>query len=150
MKMNRKMAGKVIFAGIAGMGIFIVLIFLAAILVPKPAVPDVPDGFLAGFLMLISVVIAMFASGALAVLLAFKDITSFRYVLFIPLCSGLVTSIVPLLFALLFALFSLGLLVIALIAIAICLAISVIGGLVMYLLRDRVRALSGKSRATGG
>jgi hypothetical protein len=102
--------------------------------IPKPEHPDVPDGFLAGFLMNFDVAISMFLSGAVVMFLTFNDNLSWKYDLAVPFLAGLVTAIPALLIALFFALFSLGLFVISIIVILLCLIIAEVGGLTVYVI----------------
>jgi hypothetical protein len=135
---------KAVGSGLLGIGIFVSLLFLAAMIIPKPEHPDVPDGFLAGFLMIADVAVAMFLSGAIAMFLTFKDISSWKYGLAVPFFSGMVASIPALLIAILFALFSLGLFFISLFVIFLCLIIAELGGISVYVILSAVTAFKKK------
>jgi|AGTN01.1.fsa_nt_gi hypothetical protein len=134
-----KIFWKALGSGLLGIGVFVILLLIISMLLPRRDYTDIPDGFAAGFLLILNVAISMFFSGAIAIFLTYKDDSPLKYVLAVPLFSGLVTSIPALLIALVLALVSIGLFLISLIVILICLLIAEAGGLIVYIFLYFVR-----------
>jgi hypothetical protein len=145
MKRTPDIAGKIISSGVMGILLFIAALILYSFLVPSDPRHDVPEGFAAGFFMILAAAFSMFLAGALAMLLTFNNVSSLKYALAIPILSGLVASAVPLLIVILLGLFAFGLFIIGLIAIMICLLIAESGGLIVYGLLSLMRARKKRS-----
>lgn len=145
MKRTHDLAGKIFSSGVMGIILFLAALFLYSSLVPSDPRHDVPEGFAAGFFMILAAAFSMFMAGALAMFLTFNNISSFKLALAIPLLSGLVAAVVPLLMVIILGLFSLGLFIIGLIVILICLLIAESGGLIVYGLLSLNRARKKKT-----
>jgi hypothetical protein len=145
MKKTNVLAGKIIFSGVIGIILFLAALFLYSSLVPSDPRHDVPEGFAAGFFMILAAAFSVFIAGALAIFLTFNDISSLKLAFIIPLLSGLVAAVVPLLMVIILGLFSLGLLIIGLAVIMISLLIAELGGLVVFMILSLMKALKKKT-----
>jgi hypothetical protein len=144
-KRTYRIAAKVIASGIFGILLFIISIYLIGFIMPANDHPDVVDGWAAGFLMITGAACSMFLSGAIAMMLSYKDISSALETISIPVFSGLITAIIPFLIIVLLGTYEIGLFYLGLMVIFICLLISLFGGLFTYIIIKLMGKLRHKS-----
>jgi hypothetical protein len=137
-----RIAAKIVLSGIIGLLLFILSIYSIGFILPASDHMDVVEGWAAGFLMIMGVACSMFLSGAIAMMLSYKDISSSLDILSIPFFSGLVTAIIPFMILILLGSYAIDLFYIGLLALLICLILSLLGGLLTYVLMN----LLGKIR----
>lgn len=134
MKPSYRIILKTIISGLVGVGLILLSFYLEPVFSPPSEHPDVVDGWAAGAFMLAGMLVAMFLSGAIAVFLAFNDLSSKKYAVYVSLGSGLITALLPLFIAIIFSFYAFGLFAICLGSILVSLLLSVAGGLSVYLL----------------
>ena len=78
-------------------------------------------------------------------MVSYKDISSRLEIILIPVFSGLITAILPVLFAVILGLGSIDFLYIAIIVMFICLLIAFLGGLLAYIVLSLIRKIRQKS-----
>ena len=146
MKRTYRIAVKVIASGIIGILLFLLISLFLIVFVPTNDDPrNAVEGWPVGFLIIASAVCSIFLSGMIVMLLSYKDISSPLEIISIPIFSGLIASIIPLLIAMLLGLSSISLLYIDIIILFVCLVISFLGGLSMYLILNLIGKIRQKS-----
>jgi hypothetical protein len=146
LKRTYRIAAKVVASGIIGILLFILIsIFLIAFIPTNDDPRGAMEGWPVGFLIIASAICSIFLSGAIVMMVSYTDISSRLEIILIPVFSGLITSIIPLLIAMLLGLRSIGLIYIGIIVLLVCLAISVLGGLLAYIVLSLIRKIRQKS-----
>ena len=145
MKRTYRIAVKVIASGIIGLIIFILSMYLMSFFMPASDHPDVVEGWAAGFLMIIGAACSMFLSGAIAMILSYKDISSSLEIITIPVFSGLITVIFPFMIVVILGLNAIGLFYLGLIVLFVCLLLSFLGGLLTYIIIKLISKIRQKS-----
>jgi len=145
LKRTYRIAAKVIVSGIIGLLLFILSVFLIDIIMPASDHPDVVEGWAAGFLMITGAACSMFLSGAIAMMLSYKDISSSLEIISIPVFSGLIAAILPFLIIVLLGTYAIGLFYLGLIVLLVCLLISFTGGLLTYIIIKLIGKIRQKS-----
>lgn len=139
-------ATKAIASGVIGILLFILISLFLIVFIPTNDDPrNAGEGWPLGFLLIAGAVCSIFLSGAIVMMLSYKDISSRLEIILIPVFSGLITAIIPLLIAVLLGLRSIGFVYIGIIILFVCLVISVLGGLLMYMVIKLIGKIRKKS-----
>ena len=149
--LNKKIAGHVIaavlLAGGIGAGLFVALLYVMSSLTASGPPYDVVAGWGAALLMIIDIFGSIFLAGVLAVLLAFKEITTKWEAIVVSFFAGLIAMIIPLLIGILLGTYSAGLFFLCIAVLAFCLLLAIAGGVITFLLLSFLKKRKGNRSA---